>query len=185
MKIWLRSRSGGTDLRRSGTRLSFTQIQRFGVAVGIVVLIATPPLEGHAQLAGCAKVLWEFVGKPLTGVMIEKGGGLLFDYYADKLKRQREVVVTRDDIQLLTREYDRRGSSECELRQEFEAIYGRDARRVQPRSFSAEAHCSITGATGYADGLPSQQQALLGAINSGINYGGVPECCRRGAQLVE
>jgi hypothetical protein len=175
----------------------------------------------HAQgVSTCVKILWDFVGKPLTGVMVQKGGGLLFDHFAGKVKESGEVVVTPDDIQTLSREYGQRRISECELRRQFEVMYsGTSAPYGQPSpsnrgpspeygnapppyggspaydapsayagpphgGFSAQAFCSITGAVGFAGGLPYPQQALAAAVSNCIAQGGVPQCCEHSARLV-
>jgi hypothetical protein len=196
--------------------------QRALIFLGALAVFACGGDGAHAQgLSACAKILWEFVGKPLTGVMVEKGGGLLFDHFAGKLKEREEVVVTQNDIQTLSREYDQRGISECELRRQFEAMYGGTGspygqpspgynNRPPPEygnaappygrppaygapsayagpqhGFSAQAVCSITGAVGFAGGLPYPQQALAAAVSNCIAQGGVPQCCQHGAQLVD
>ena len=172
---------------------------RLTLGLGVfLVLCAQPgsePARGSA-VTTCGKVLWEFVGKPLTGVMVEKMGGLVFDQFADRLKKGRDVVVTASDIQTLTK---RSGLSECELRQQLELAAGPAAYRpspsaapylrpgayVEPSGFSARSYCSRTGAVGLARGFPTAQQAMQGAVFDCINRGGVPECCAHGVQLVQ
>jgi hypothetical protein len=58
------------------------------------------------------------------------------------------------------------------------------APRMQPRTFSAIAYCSLTGARSQARDLPSPDQALAAAVLGCIGNGGVPQCCQHGAQLV-
>ena len=47
---------------------------------------------------------------------------------------------------------------------------------------SAEAHCIMTGVTGYGKSSVSQADAVQKAISSCVGKGGVPACCRKGAR---
>lgn len=78
--------------------------QRAVIFLGAIAIFACGADVAYAQgFSTCAKVLWEFVGKPLTGVMVEKGGGLLFDHFSEKFKGRNEVIVTQNDIRTLSR----------------------------------------------------------------------------------
>ncbi|MDD5633389.1 MAG: hypothetical protein PHI13_15375 [Methylococcales bacterium] len=52
------------------------------------------------------------------------------------------------------------------------------------RGYSAQAHCGITGVTGFSYGFRTPAMALNGAIQDCILRGGVPHCCQSGAQLI-
>ena len=46
---------------------------------------------------------------------------------------------------------------------------------------TAQAHCIITGATGYGRSARSVEDAMNKAVSDCIGKGGVPACCRKGA----
>jgi hypothetical protein len=50
--------------------------------------------------------------------------------------------------------------------------------------FSARAHCSITGITGIAYGMPTPEVALEMAVENCIDRGGIPRCCSSDVQLI-
>lgn len=54
---------------------------------------------------------------------------------------------------------------------------------ISTQRYSAEAHCSATGVTGYSHGY-TQQGAINSAIQDCINKGGITDCCRVGARIV-
>lgn len=154
--------------------------QRACLSLGLVALVTIQAAPAQAQaLSGCAKILWDFVGKPLAGVMVEKGGGMLFDYFADKLKSQPQAVITERDIQNLTQEFERNGSNECELRRQMEAMYAGPPDEYRPQTFSAETYCPITGAVGHASNMPTLEEAMIMAIEDCEDQGGVPACCQQ------
>lgn len=53
-----------------------------------------------------------------------------------------------------------------------------------PHVFIVKAQCSRTGAVGMGRGT-TQEAALYAAVNNCIANGGIPECCRQGAQLMQ
>jgi hypothetical protein len=86
--------------------------------------------------------------------------------------------ISQGDIQQL----QRRGLTECEIRQQLEAIYFA-AQPNTARRFSAQARCSVTGAVGTAHGFATPQEALEHAIYDCAYRGGIPGCCQNGAHL--
>ena len=159
--------------------------RRVVIIFGVLGCIAFQAPEAHTQTGAvgtCAKILWNYVGKPLTGAVIQEGAELLADYFANKLQgtREDEVTISESYIDRLIREYEERGMTECELRRQLEAMYEMDGGWSY---YSAETYCPRTGAEGYAEGLPSPEQALTAAIDDCIDHGGVPDCCQRHARL--
>jgi hypothetical protein len=152
-------------------------------ALTFIWFVPTPAGAQGALVSTCAKIIWNYVGKPFAAGAAEKAGGLVAEYFADKIKRGRPPAVEQQDIA----ELQRRGMSECELRRQIEAMYA-PAQPYgfygQPATYSAEAYCSVTGAIGTAHALPTPEQAISHAIYDCAYRGGIPECCRHGARLV-
>jgi hypothetical protein len=55
----------------------------------------------------------------------------------------------------------------------------------ESREYNAAAKCSATNRIGTAYGYPTAEAALQAAIEDCINKGGIPRCCRVGAQLID
>lgn len=86
---------------------------------------AVTPADAHAQAAtACAKIIWDFVGKPLTTAMLSKAGELIVEHFADRMQHGGTTDVSQGDIQVLQREFQQRGMTECDLRRQLEAMYG-------------------------------------------------------------
>jgi hypothetical protein len=152
---------------------------------GCLFVLASPSSTGHAQgafLTRCAQILMNYIGKPFAKGAAEAAGGEVAKY----LLERRSTTIGQGDIQQL----QRRGLTECEIRQQVEAIYLGNA---QPnmgggppnmlRRFSAQARCSVTGAIGTAHGFATPQEALEHAIYDCAYRGGIPACCQHGAYL--
>ena len=58
-------------------------------------------------------------------------------------------------------------------------------RPTSTSGYAAAAHCRLTGATGRARGQSSPAQAIERAISQCIRLGGIPDCCRQGANLIQ
>jgi hypothetical protein len=163
------------------------------VMLGVLggVTFHAPEAQAQGFAGTCARVLWNFVGKPLTMGMAQKGGELIAEHFADRLKDSepgQQVIITENDINQLKRAYEARGMTECDMRRQLEqmqaaAAYG--SIDSEPVGYSAESYCPMTGVVGYAEGLPSPQQALAMAASDCINRGGIPACCMNGAHLTE
>jgi hypothetical protein len=146
-----------------------------GLAGGMTFQIPAAQAQGGA-LASCAKFVWQYVGKPLTGAMIDRGAGLVADYFYDKLRTgSGGGVISQQDITAL----QRRGVSECEIRQQLEAMYAGQqtpyARPYAPRPRPAQASMCHTqwGTCFLAEPLPVQSQCVCPSA-----YGWVPGFAR-------
>lgn len=105
--------------------------------LSVPLMLAWPAAQAHAQgfVGSCARIIWQFVGKPLTEQMLksagEEGGKLLVDHFASRMREQsngrtggsRPITITQDDIAALQEEYESRNMTQCELRQQLEAMY--------------------------------------------------------------
>lgn len=156
------------------------RIARLVAVCGCVMALAGPSsTAGHAQTRGfistCAQILMKYVGKPFAKGAVEAAGGEVAKY----LLERKTTTINPSDVEQL----QRRGLSECEIRQQVEAIAGPSP--APARRFSAQAHCSATGVTGTAHGLATPQEALQHAIYDCKFRGGVPACCERGAGLTD
>ncbi|MET0568386.1 MAG: hypothetical protein ABWZ74_04850 [Hyphomicrobiaceae bacterium] len=170
------------------------RLARHLATMWLALALAFTPAHANAQggaVVTCAKKIWEFVGKPLTAGAAERAGGLVAEYFADKLKGGAKsgapsapptapVSIGRNDIEAL----QRRGLNDCQIRQALDAMYGVAQPYVPPRGYSAQAYCGITGATGTAHNMPSPQQAMQHAVYDCVYRGGVPDCCQRGARVL-
>lgn len=147
------------------------------VGLALIIFLCFAPASGaNAQLVTCGKILLEYFGKPLAAELARQAGGKIADYFSKKLEHGSQEF-TRDDVDALGRQ----GVTPCQLR---EAITGPlpNGNNYQ-QGFSAQAHCSVTGATGYSYNLPTPQMAMQTAINNCIYYGGIPQCCANGAMM--
>jgi hypothetical protein len=154
-------------------------VKRIGLAL-IFTLCLAQTAPANAQIVStCVQILLEYVGKPLVGELAKRAGGKIADYFGKKLENGSQSF-TQQDVETLGRQ----GVTPCELRQAIAAMpgYGNPTGYAQ-QGFSAQAHCGMTGAMGYGYNLPTPQMALEMAINNCIAYGGIPECCARGAAL--
>jgi hypothetical protein len=118
----------------------------------LALALVFTPAEANAQggaVVTCAKKIWEFVGKPLTAGAAERAGGLVAEYFADKLKGGAKsgapsapptapVSIGRNDIEAL----QRRGLNDCQIRQALDAMYGVAQPYVPPRGYSAQAYAA-------------------------------------------
>ncbi len=147
------------------------------VGLALVIFLCFAPANGaNAQLMTCGKILLEYFGKPLAAELARQAGGKIAEYFSKKVE-QGSQTFTRDDVDALSRQ----GVTPCQLR---EAITGPlPVGNGYQQGFSAQSHCGVTGATGYSYNLPTPQMALEAAINNCIYYGGIPECCARGAMM--
>jgi len=148
------------------------------------------PQEANAQgLVGtCAKVLWKYVGVPLTTAMVERAGELIIDHFAERLQRDGETNVSEDDIREVRQEYERRGKTECEMRRDLEAMYVNQPQPgpvIEPERDGYLAIASCRTSVGIGRSFSSPEKAALGAFYSCVAHGGSPACCRRGTYLVD
>ena len=96
------------------------------IAIGILAAITSYVPDAHAQgLVGtCARVVLKYVGKPLAEAMIQRGSGLVADYFFDKMRGGRDgAVVSQQDIAVLQQQAARQGLSECEMRRQLEQLF--------------------------------------------------------------
>jgi hypothetical protein len=56
---------------------------------------------------------------------------------------------------------------------------------AEAQEYNAFARCGKTGVVGTAYGYPSPRGALGAAVQDCVQKGGIPECCRRGANLID
>lgn len=105
-------------------RIDVGRAQRTLVSAGVLACMMVLPGDARAQgvAATCVKVLWQYVGKPVSQGMLSRGGELLADYFAEKI-RGDSVDVSERDIQVLRREFEQRGMTDCDLRQQLQAMY--------------------------------------------------------------
>jgi hypothetical protein len=100
-------------------------------AAGLFAL--TPDANAQGMAGTCARILMEFVGKPLITAAAGEIGGALGRYLAGLAHEDEDgkATLTKSDIERLKRLAQREGLSECELRQQLEAATGANA----PRTF--------------------------------------------------
>lgn len=157
------------------------------VTLGVALLIAAAPPTVEAQgrvkpITECLKKVWEYFGKPVTTGAAERVGGVVAEHFIDKIRKSgsASAPISDSDVQAL----QRRGLSDCEIRQAITAMQGARPVNVAPRGYSAQAHCARTGAVGTAHNMPSPQKAVEHAIYDCAYRGGVPDCCRQGARVM-
>jgi hypothetical protein len=93
-----------------------------------LVCMVSQPTAAQAQapaISTCMSILWNYVGKPMTAAIAERAGGAIADYFLGKLQNNPSgsVKVTENDIRNVVQQYEQQGSSECEARQQFDAMY--------------------------------------------------------------
>lgn len=154
--------------------------------LSVALLIAATPASVEAQgkikpVTECLKKVWEYFGKPVTQGAAEKVGGVAAEYFIDKIRKSGSVSapITDNDVQAL----QRRGLSDCEIREAITALQNMRPVNTPPRGYSAQAHCARTGAVGTAHNMPSPQQAIEHAVYDCAYRGGVPDCCRQGVRV--
>jgi hypothetical protein len=157
------------------------------VIVGVALLIAVAPATVEAQgrikpVTECLKKVWEYFGKPVTQGAAEKVGGVAAEYFIDKIRKSGSpsAPITDTDVQAL----QRRGLSDCEIRQAIMEMQGGRPVNAPSRSYSAQAHCARTGAVGTAHNMPTPQKAVEHAVYDCAYRGGVPDCCRQGVRVL-
>jgi hypothetical protein len=142
------------------------------------LLVAFASSGANAQgalLTKCGQILLNYLGKPFAKSAAAAAGGEVGKYLIDRGLN----TLRRGDVQQLQNQ----GLTECEIRQQVEAIYAAQ-QPSQQAGYSAIAKCSVTGAIGTAQGFPTPQQALRYAIYDCANRGGIPACCQHGAIIV-
>ena len=160
---------------RSRVAMKFmTFLAIFGWLFVFTATSSTVNAQG-AFVTRCAQILLNYVGKPMTKGAMEAAGGAVAKYLLDR----GSTSISQADIQQL----QRAGLTECEVRQQLEAIYLTGGQPA--RSFSAQAYCSATGAVGTAHGFSTPQEAVEHAIYDCAYRGGIPACCQQGARVVE
>jgi hypothetical protein len=157
------------------------------VTLGVALLLAAAPGTAEAQgrikpVTECLKKVWEYFGKPVTTGAAERVGGVAADYFIDKIRKSgsASAPITDNDVQAL----QRRGLSDCEIRQAIMEMQGSQPVTVPPRGYSAQAHCARTGAVGTAHNMPTPQKAVEHAVYDCAYRGGVPDCCRQGVRVL-
>jgi hypothetical protein len=157
------------------------------LTLSVALTIAVMPGTTEAQqgkikpVTECLKKVWEYFGKPVTQGAAEKVGGVAAEYFIDKIRKSgsASAPISDNDVQAL----QRRGLSDCEIRQAIMALQNMQPVNTPPRGYSAQAHCARTGAVGTAHNMPSPQQAIEHAVYDCAYRGGVPDCCRQGVRV--
>jgi hypothetical protein len=106
---------------------------KFFPVISVAGLFALTPDANAQGMAGtCARILMEFVGKPLITAAAGEIGGALGRYLAGLAHKDEDgtATLTKSDIEHLKRLAQREGLSECELRQQLEAATGTGARNA-------------------------------------------------------
>src|SRR5712691_2851643 len=118
--------------RSRGAMKFVTFLAIFGCLFVLTAVPSTVQAQG-AFVTRCAQILLSYVGKPLTKGAMEAAGGAVAKYLLDR----GSTSISQADIQQL----QHAGLTECEVRQQLEAIYSAYSAGGQPnvaRSFSAQ-----------------------------------------------
>ena len=170
--------------------MSATRIVASLLLCGVILFQAPEATAAGGLLGTCAKILRGFVGKHLAIGALEATGGIVAEHFAGKGKKAEagQVTVSEQDVRQLEQRFRQQGLSDCELREQLQALEAstREApqRREYARGYSAIAYCSRTGVTGRSYDQETRQDAIEAAIDNCIDRGGIPECCEDGARLV-
>jgi hypothetical protein len=151
----------------------------------VVLFQASETTAGGGIVSTCVKILWNYVGKPVSKGALTATGGIIAEHFAGRRAEGGEVRISEYDLEQLERKFRQRGLSDCDLRRQLEGLEA-SIREPPPRrrGYSAIAHCSRTGATGRSYDEDSIDEALDVAIEACIDRGGIPACCEAGARLM-
>jgi hypothetical protein len=137
----------------------------------LIIALSTlaPAPTADAFVGTCARFLATVIGQPFVAGAAREAGSQTARYFAEKAKRGGQQVVESRDIDALKG----MGVTECE-------ISGFLGKPQAAPTFSAVSQCRETGASGFANHMPSAQIAQQTAVQNCILYGGIPACCAQG-----